>query len=104
MIPLLSRFNWKFFANVFKHSPLPVVLLLTTVGNWALAMKGNAINVLGEDYVNAARARVRPDVLYSVIEEMLLPLVTNLAITFGMMFGGSPLIENIFAYPGIGYF
>ena len=30
--------------------------------------------------------------------------MTNLAITFGMMFGGSPLIENIFAYPGIGYF
>ena len=30
--------------------------------------------------------------------------MTNLAISFGMMFGGSPLIENIFVYPGVGYF
>ena len=101
-------FNWKFFANVFKHSILPVgAFFLTTVGNWALAMKGNAISVLGEDYVNAARARGlgQRRIIFSYVgRNALLPLVTNLAITFGMMFGGSPLIENIFAYPGIGYF
>lgn len=101
-------FNWAFISNVFKHALLPVgAFFLTTVGNWALAMKGNAISVLGEDYVNAARARglqQRRIVINYVGRNALLPLVTNLAITVGMMFGGSPLIENVFAYPGVGYF
>jgi len=101
-------FNWKFFGNVFKHSLMPIgAFFLTTVGNWALAMKGNAISVLGEDYVNAAKVRglkQRRIILSYVGRNAILPLVTNLAITFGMMFGGSPLVENVFAYPGVGYF
>lgn len=31
-------------------------------------------------------------------------MVTSVAISFGMMFGGSPLIENLFVYPGVGYY
>ena len=34
----------------------------------------------------------------------MLPMVTSVAISFGMMFGGSPLIENLFIYPGVGYY
>ena len=30
--------------------------------------------------------------------------MTHLAISFAMIFGGSPLIENMFLYPGVGYF
>jgi len=31
-------------------------------------------------------------------------MITNLAVSFGLLFGGSPLIENMFFYPGVGYF
>lgn len=31
-------------------------------------------------------------------------MVTSLAVSFGLLFGGSPLIENLFFYPGVGYY
>ena len=34
----------------------------------------------------------------------MIPMVTSLASTFGLLVGGAPLIENLFAYPGIGYY
>ena len=32
----------------------------------------------------------------------LLPLVTQLGVSFGALFGGATLMESIFNYPGIG--
>lgn len=104
----IPGFNWRFISSVLRHAVLPVsAYVITDVGGWALAMKGNAVSVLGEDYITAARARGLSDrriITTYVGRNALLPLVTNLAISFGMMFGGSPLIENIFVYPGVGYF
>ena len=34
----------------------------------------------------------------------ILPPITLLAITFAVMLGGAVFIENIFRYPGIGFF
>jgi peptide/nickel transport system permease protein len=32
----------------------------------------------------------------------MLPLITSLAVSFACLFGGAPLMESIFNYPGIG--
>lgn len=105
---VMPGFTWDYISSVLRHAVLPIsAYIITGVGGWALAMKGNAVNVLGEDYITAARARGLPErriITTYVGRNALLPLVTNLAISFGMMFGGSPLIENIFVYPGVGYF
>jgi peptide/nickel transport system permease protein len=34
----------------------------------------------------------------------LLPMYTGLMISIGFMFGGSVILEEIFAYPGLGYY
>ena len=74
-------------------------------GNWILHMRGSCISVLGEDYILAARARglsertVRNKYLR---KNALLPLVTQLGVSFGALFGGATLMESIFNYPGIG--
>lgn len=105
---VMPGFNWPYISSVLKHAILPIsAYIITGLGGWALAMKGNAISVLGEDYITAARARGLPQrriITTYVGRNAILPLITNLAISFGMMFGGSPLIENIFVYPGVGYF
>ena len=31
-------------------------------------------------------------------------MITTLGTTFGLLLGGAPLIENIFSYPGLGYY
>ncbi|MGI6239436.1 MAG: ABC transporter permease [Christensenellales bacterium] len=101
-------FTPAFIASVAKHAVLPVLSwVLTTIGGWALGMKAIAVSTLGEDFITSARARGLPDrrIVWTYVgRNALLPQVTALAMQFGMMFAGSALIENIFVYPGMGFF
>ena len=99
-------FNFKFIIDVVYHSILPIIsYVIVQTGSWALMMRGSAVGVLGEDYINSARAR---GISERTIEKKylkrnaMLPLVTSLALTFGFLFGGSTLMETIFNYPGLG--
>jgi peptide/nickel transport system permease protein len=101
-------FNMKFILDVLHHAVLPIATyVLTTLGSWALTMKGSAVSVLGEDYITAAWIRGVPEnriMKYYIKKNAMLPLVTSLAISFGYMMGGSALIENQFNYPGLGFY
>jgi len=107
-IGIKPGFTLPFIGNVLHHAALPILsYTLEAVGGWALAMKGSAISVLGEDYIMAAKARGLRDrriVMAYLARNSILPLITGLAISFGGMFGGSILIETIFNYPGMGWF
>ncbi len=107
-ITLTPGFNLAFIGNVLYHAALPILsFVIEGLGGWALAMKGSAVSVLGEDYIMAARARGlrgRRIVLAYLTRNSILPLITALAISMGGMFGGSTLVETIFNYPGIGWF
>lgn len=100
--------NWAFISNVIRHAILPVMAyFLTTVASWTIGMRANALSVLGEDYVAYAQARglSQKRILISYVgRNSILPMITSLAVAFGFMFGGSPLIENLFLYPGVGYY
>nr|WP_276316325.1 ABC transporter permease [Paenibacillus artemisiicola] len=101
-------FNLDFIVSVLYYAAMPILtFVITNIGGWALMMKGNAVSVLGEDYIIAAKARgISESVIMNryVMKNAMLPMITMLAITFGSMLGGATLIENIFQYPGIGYF
>lgn len=101
-------FNLPFILSVLHHAFSPItVYVLTGLGGWALSMKGSSINVLGEDYITAAGARGIPSATIRkryMMKNAMLPLITNLALTFGTMFGGAVLIERTFIYPGMGTF
>lgn len=105
-ISIKPGFTLEFISSVFYHSFLPMMAyVLTSFGGWALAMRGSAIRVLGEDYVVAAEARgLKPSRISRtyVGRNALLPLFTSFAISLGYMFGGSVFIETYFAYNGIG--
>jgi len=98
----------EFISSVLFHAVLPITsYIFASVGMWAMNMKANAVGILGEDYITAARIRGlsnRRIITGYVGRNALLPLITQLAISFAMVFGGSPLIENMFMYPGVGYF
>jgi len=100
--------NIAFIGSVAYHAILPISAnVVASLGMWGLSMKASAMGVLGEDYITAARIRGLPGrrIITSYVgKNAMLPLVTQLAISFGMIFGGSPLIENMFLYPGVGYF
>ena len=101
-------FNLAFIGSVLSHAALPIFsYFLTTLAGWIMGMKANCLSVLGEDYINYAKARgiSNKRIIFSYLgRNAMLPMVTSVAISFGMMFGGSPLIENLFVYHGVGYY
>ncbi len=103
-----AGFNIPFILDVLYHGTLPILAFsIQAVGGWALAMKASATSVLGEDYINVARAKGLSEqriIVHYLGKNAILPLITSLAITIGSMLGGSMLVETIFGYPGLGYF
>lgn len=105
---LRPGFTPEFIRSVLEHAFLPVLVYVTgTVGTWTLTMRNSTISVLGEDYVNVARARgLRPSRITTayVGRNAALPMFTLLAISIGFIVGGSVIIEELFLYKGLGSF
>lgn len=98
--------NWDTIKDLIIHAALPIMsIALAVVGFWALSMRGSMLMVLGEDYLNYARAKgLRPIRIFNryAVRNALLPQVTALAIDLGRMVSGAVLVEIIFNYPGVG--
>jgi peptide/nickel transport system permease protein len=85
---------------------LPAITLGTALAAKLTRMtRSSMLEVLGLDYIRTAKAKGLPS--WSVIfkhglRNGLLPTVTVLALNFGWMMGSVVIIEQIFAFPGIG--
>ncbi|MEA3334312.1 MAG: ABC transporter permease [Chloroflexota bacterium] len=100
-------FNWEFIKSVIYHGTLPVIaIVVTSMGFWALGMRGMMITNDGEDYMILAEAKgLKPRRVFwrYGMRNSILPQITALALSLGLIAGGSTLVEYIFAYPGVGY-
>ena len=88
------------------HLVLPV-LTLAPVEAAALARVARAslLDVLGQDYVRTARAKGLAEstvVLRHALRSALIPTLTLASLQFGALLGGALVVENIFAWPGLG--
>jgi len=101
-------FNLPFIADILYHATLPMLsVVLTGFGGRALGMRGNSIRVLGEDYIRVARLRALPTnriATHYVARNAILPIYTGFIIQIGFVLGGSIILEEIFQYPGVGYY
>ncbi|MGH3395002.1 MAG: ABC transporter permease [Streptosporangiaceae bacterium] len=100
--------NAPFIGSVLQHAILPVLsYVVVAFGSWALTMKGSVSTIMGADYVRAGESwglsRYRVTRSY-IGRNAMLPMVTNLGLSLGYMFGGSVFIETFFVYPGLGYY
>jgi peptide/nickel transport system permease protein len=97
---------WRKFNDKAWHLFLPVVLL--SYGGFAglsRYMRAGMLEVLGQDYVQVARAKgllERVVIMKHVLRNSLIPLVTMLAALLPAFIGGSVIIETIFSIPGLG--
>jgi peptide/nickel transport system permease protein len=69
------------------------------------ALRASMLNVLGAEYITTARSKGVPAsrlFLRHVLRNAVIPAVTVLGINIGFLIGGTVIIENIFAIPGIG--
>jgi peptide/nickel transport system permease protein len=104
---LAREFTWAFARNVVHHAVLPALsIILSSLGLWALTMRGLMVNTIGEDYMLLAEAKGLPRrriLWWYAVRNAIPPQVTHLAIALGHVVSGAILVEIIFAYPGIGY-
>ena len=88
------------------HLILPAIALsFLSFSNIALHTRGKLIEILQSDYVLFAKARGEGSwrILFRHgMRGMLIPAVTMQFASFGELFGGSIIAENIFSFPGLG--
>ncbi len=93
-------------GDIAVHLVLPVVsLAVIYLALYLRVMRAAMADVWRMDFVRALRARgiARPRiVLAHMARNALLPVVTMLGLQAASMLGGSVVIENVFAVPGLG--
>jgi oligopeptide transport system permease protein len=94
--------HWEIDRRVVLPS---LTLSLVPMAWFARFLRGSMLETIGQDYVNAARARgLRPTqiVFRHVLKNSLFPLVTIAGPIIGYLITGSFVVEWIFSIPGIG--
>lgn len=93
-------------GTIIHNSFLPALALVLAGFGWnILSMKALSVATLEEPYVRFARLKGTSDLtrmIRYVFRNALLPQVTALALSLGVIFNGALLTEIIFSYPGIG--
>ncbi|WP_435361782.1 ABC transporter permease [Haloarchaeobius sp. DFWS5] len=95
-----------YYVSVLEHAVLPIAAFtIGGIGSTALNMRGNGIQILGEEYVEVARLRGLSDTRIAtryVARNAILPMYTGLLLLIGFRLGGTVVLEEIFSYPGLG--
>ncbi len=88
------------------HLVLPSVLGATGgVAVLSRYVRGQMLEIIGQDYVRTARAKgLPPETVYykHALRNALLPFVTMFGLILPGLIGGSVIIESIFSWPGMG--
>lgn len=102
---LLTR-NWVAAWDAFKHIIMPAIALGTIPLAIIVRMTRSAmLDVLGQDYVRTARSKGLSETLVvrkHALRNALLPVITVIGLSFGVLLSGAILTETVFSWPGIG--
>ena len=83
------------------------VLAASFAAFYARMVRGNLLEVMGEDYIRTARAKgvfERRVIVRHGLRAALTPVVTIIGLDIGILLGGAVLTETVFNIPGIGRF
>jgi len=106
LVDSLLAGEWEVFVNALRHIILPASLL----GYFSLAYisrmtRSFMLEQLRQEYVVTARVKglgERRVVWRHAFGNVMLPLVTVVALSYASLLEGSVLTETVFAWPGIG--
>ena len=89
-----------------KQAVMPVTCLtITGLAYTARQMRSSMLEVIRQDYIRTAWSKglsERIVIAKHALKNSLIPVITLMGIGIGMVFGGSVLVETVFAIPGIG--
>lgn len=85
---------------------MPTLAMALPLSAWFMRqIRGYALEQLSSGYVDGLRARGVSDgriVWVHVLRNVSVPLLTLVGMSFGMLLGGSAIVESIFNWPGVG--
>lgn len=92
--------------DVALHLIIPTIAVsIGTIAILQRRMRGNLLDVLGEDYIRMARAKGLPEnkVIYKhALRNAINPMVTILGYDIASLLSGFALVEIIIGWPGMG--
>ena len=98
--------QWDVLKNALSHLILPSLVLGSyTTGLIARVTRSSMLDVLGLDYIRAARAKglsKRAVVMKHALRNAMVPIVTVIGFSLANLLAGTVLTERIFAWQGIG--
>ncbi|MDF2570864.1 MAG: nikB 1 [Sporomusa sp.] len=101
LLPTLGRGSW-------EHFVLPAITLsFSYIATYIRLLRTSMLENLDQPFVLYARARgVKESWVIGrhVLKNAMLPVVTALGMSIGYLLSGSVIVENVFAWPGIGRF
>jgi peptide/nickel transport system permease protein len=107
-IDALLAGEWGLFVQALHHLVLPALVLAAfSVGLLTRYTRSAVLEVVGNDYVRAARAKGLPErivVTRYILRAALPSVVTVLGLVFANVLTGAVLVEKIFSWPGIGQY
>ncbi|MFN8722971.1 MAG: ABC transporter permease [Rhodospirillales bacterium] len=97
---------WESVPGFVAHVALPAgTLALILTAHIARQVRSEMSDVLGSDYVRAARLKGLPErivVRRHALRNSLAPAVAVISLDIGYLLGGIIVVEEIFAWPGLG--
>jgi peptide/nickel transport system permease protein len=103
---LLAR-DWEALRSALAHLAMPVLALAFGVAAPIMKMTRTTMStVLQGDFISHARACGVSSAVIAryALRNTLPPVITIIAVLYGYLLGGAVLIENIFAWGGIGQY
>jgi peptide/nickel transport system permease protein len=100
--------DWSLFVQSLHHLILPALVLAAfNVSLLTRYTRSAVLEVSGNDYVRAARAKGLPErvvVRRYILRAALPSVITVLGLVFANVLTGAVLVETIFSWPGIGQY
>ena len=93
-------------SDSWLHLLMPMITIgLSRMGSYARYTRSAMLNVLSKPYIITAKAKGANQnrmVYLHALPNAAIPIVTVIGTSIGHMVGGSVVIENVFAWPGVG--
>ncbi len=110
MLILIFSVRLNILPTSGNATPQALILPAITLGAALMAVltrltRAGMLDVLNEDYIRTARAkglRERVTIIRHGLRNVLIPLVTVVGLQLGSLLGGAVIIEQVFAWPGVG--
>ena len=105
-IEAVGRGDIGVFWSSFRYYIMPsVALALSVIAVNTRLIRSTMLEVLRQDFVQFAKAKGLPNrVVYvgHALRNALIPTVTIVGLQIGFMISGAFIVENVFAWPGLG--